>query len=365
MLGHERSVYGWDIGGAHLKACRLRNGEVVDVAQWACALWQGLDQLERAIQAARERWPDLGAALHAVTMTGEMVDLFKSREDGVRRIAALVAERLPALHPVRFFAGSAGWCSSGDVARHWLDIASANWLATAQHAAHCLKTRVGHGVLIDVGSTTTDLIAFGAGRVLSTSRTDAQRLASGELVYHGVVRTPLCAVAARIDWRGTPLNVMNEYFATAADVYRLTGELNPAYDLHPAADHGAKDPAATRQRLARMIGLDERDGTPEDWHAFAQAWRSCQVAELASQLQRVMALHALPVTSTIVSAGCGDFLVTDIVARAMTADAGRPCIAYGTEVARVATAVPLQLAAWAQVCAACVAVATLLDEDER
>ena len=361
-MPNERSVIGWDIGGAHVKACRLHDGEVVDVAQWACPLWQGLEQLERVLQAAHVRWP-LGRAQHAVTMTGEMADLFKHREDGVRRIAALVADRLPA--PVQFYAGDASWCGSAEVAQHWPDIASANWLATAQHAALCMPIQGREGVLVDVGSTTTDLIAFKAGRVLTTSRSDAQRLATGELVYHGVVRTPLCAVAPRIDWRGTPLNVMNEYFATVADVYRLTGELNPAHDLYPAADNAAKDALGTRRRLARMVGLDERDGTLNDWLAFARAWRACQVVELASQLQRVMARHALSADARVVSAGCGDFLVADIVARAIAPAAAQHCISYGAEVARLAASAPTDLAVWAQVCAPCVAVATLLDEEQR
>ena len=60
--------------------------------------------------------------------------------------------------------------------------------------------------------------------------TDAARLATGELVYHGVVRTPLCALAARVPFRGSAVSVMNEFFATTADVYRLTGELDPAHD---------------------------------------------------------------------------------------------------------------------------------------
>ena len=61
-------VIGWDIGGAHVKACLLQNGQVLDVAQWGCPLWQGLDHLTRALQAAEVRWPGLGAAQHAVTM---------------------------------------------------------------------------------------------------------------------------------------------------------------------------------------------------------------------------------------------------------------------------------------------------------
>ena len=76
----------------------------------------------------------------------------------------------------------------------WSAIASANWRASAGWAAR----RMPAGMLVDIGSTTTDLIAFRAGRVASDSRTDADRLATGELVYHGVVRTPLCALARRI-----------------------------------------------------------------------------------------------------------------------------------------------------------------------
>ncbi len=345
-------VIGWDVGGAHLKACLLEGGQVRDVAQWACPLWQGMDPLDRALDLAHRRWPDAASARHAVTMTGEMVDLFANRQAGVRRIAAHLLPRLGP--PVHFFAGREGWCLGADVVSHWEHIASANWLASAGHAAQ----RLGDGVLVDIGSTTTDLVAFRGGRVPGTRHSDAQRLASGELVYHGVVRTPLCAVARRIRWRGTGHNVMNEFFATAADVYRLTSELNPAHDLHPSADNGPKDLPATRQRLARMVGLDAPDGSDRDWLEFAQAWRAEQVAEIAGQLERVLAAGDLPASAPLVSAGCGDFLV-----RHLAATLRRPCLAYATQVAQIAPDAPPGTAGWAQVCAPSVAVATLFDQD--
>ncbi|MEF7612958.1 hydantoinase/oxoprolinase family protein [Aquincola sp. MAHUQ-54] len=347
----EGLVVGWDIGGAHAKACLMVDGRVLDVAQWACPLWQGLEHLEQVLAAAQARWPEMTGAPHALTMTGEMVDLFAHREEGVQRIAALAARRLGQ---VRCFAGDGGWIDVHEAGAHWAQIASANWLATARHAAQC----VDEGVLVDIGSTTTDLIAFRKGRVLARGRSDAGRLATGELVYHGVVRTPLCALGPRIAWRGEPLNVMNEFFATTADVYRLTGELDLAHDLHPAADGGAKDMQGTRRRMARMIGLDARDGTPADWLSMAHAWRAAQVAELGGQLQRVAALHGLSEAAVAVSAGCGDFLVPDVLAHA-----GRPhrCLPYGTAVARAEPG----LAGWAQVCAPCVAVAALYDKEWR
>ena len=379
-------VIGWDIGGAHVKAALLHEGRVVEVVQWACPLWQGVEHLDRVLQMALARWPqELVEAEHAVTMTGEMTDLFEHREDGVRRIAGILTEVLAPGRPaaLHFFAGLDGtapasvpaeshpgvarWCGAAEVGARWQRIASANWLATASHAAQC----VDEGVLIDIGSTTTDLIAFRAGRVLGCSSSDAERLASGELVYQGVVRTPLCALGPRIAWRDAELNVMNEFFATTADVYRLTGELDPENDQHPSADNASKDAPATRRRLARMIGLDARDATPDDWLAFAHAWRNRQLDELAGQLHRVVALHGLSNAAIAVSAGCGDFLVDDVLARAdLLARAGAPkrSLRYGRDIARIATdALPNEdgAARWAQVCAPAVAVATLLDSGRR
>ena len=166
---------------------------------------------------------------------------------------------------------------------------------------------------------------------------------------------------------------MNEFFATTADVYRLTGELNTAHDLHPSADNAPKDTLATCQRLARMVGLDQRDAAAGDWLDFARSWRAAQVAELGGQLQRVMAAHGLSRNAVVVSAGCGDFLVADVLAQARVGGggdgkSGGQVLAYGRDIARVsAHAHPDRHInqAWAQVCAPSVAVAALFDQDHR
>jgi probable H4MPT-linked C1 transfer pathway protein len=350
--GRDRTHVGWDIGGAHVKAALLRHGEVVDAMQWPCPLWQGTAQLDLVLAAALERWPDLAGCDHAVTMTGEMVDHFANREDGVNRIAAILAAALPA---PRYFAGDSGWSDAASAARRWRQIASANWLATASHAAAALEGE--QGLLIDIGSTTTDLIAFRAGRVLTASRSDAQRLARGELVYQGVVRTPLCALAQRIDWRGVSHNVMNEFFATSADVYRITGELAPAHDQQASADHAAKDLPHSRERLARMIGLDRDDGSDQDWLAFARAWREKQIDELRGQLERVAAAHGLGADAIAVATGCGAFLVGEIL------PPGWRQLRYGESIVRLAADAPAALAAWVDVAAPAVAVAALAQRE--
>lgn len=355
---HTPAIIGWDIGGAHVKAARMSSppakpfapAQLIDVVQWPCPLWLGLAHLEQVLKAAAQRWPDLLLCHHAVTMTGEMVDCFEHRQDGVQRIADSLAKVLPS---VCFYTFDAGWCTADQAGEHWLQIASANWLASASHCAQVLPGKP--GVLVDIGSTTTDLVAFAHGRVLTTQRSDAQRLASDELVYQGVVRTPLCALARRVPWRGVPHNVMNEFFATTADVYRLSGELAPEHDQQPSADGAAKDLPQTHARLARMIGLDARDGSASEWLAFAQTWRAAQLAELRGALQRVLAAHGLDPSTPLVAAGCGAFLVPELMPEWVSHAA--PCWDYGRDIA-AATSAPI--AQWATVAAPAVAVAVLM-----
>ncbi|SEJ39128.1 hydantoinase/oxoprolinase family protein [Paraburkholderia diazotrophica] len=341
-------VIGWDIGGAHVKAARVEAGRVCDVRQWVCPLWQGVANLDAVFDAAAQRWPDHGDAEHAVTMSGEMADIFANREAGVAALAQRFASRFG--QRASFYAGRSGWQPYETVADHWADVASANWHATAA----LIAARVPAAVLVDIGSTTTDFIAIRDGVLVSRGMDDAGRLRSRELVYQGVVRTPLCALSQRIRFRGEPHNVMNELFATTADVYRLTGELDPLHDQHPAADGAAKDRIASCQRLARMIGRDARDASMADWDSFAREWRNAQLAHLSTNLAQVLGRVGLAHDVVLVSAGCGAFLADELATQF-----GRDVITFAS-----LTQADDAAARWAQVCAPAVAVA-LLRADER
>jgi probable H4MPT-linked C1 transfer pathway protein len=346
-------VFGWDVGGAHVKVSMAsRAGILADVAQWACPLWQGLAHLERAIDAVFERWPAAGdaAARHAVTMTGEMVDLFANRAEGVRVLASVLALRLGPR--TLFYAGAAGWLARSACADGWRKVASANWHASAQWVA----TRVSDALFIDIGSTTTDIVPIVGGQVAARGSTDAERLVAGELVYQGVVRTPLCGIAHRIAFRGETTSVMNEWFATSADIYRLTDELWPPHDQHPSADNGPKTKPASRARMARMIGRDAADGSDADWRRFADEWRREQMRAIEASLARVCSAHPELAAAPIVGAGCGRFL-----AAALARQDARSYVDFAmlAGAARGAAGETAELGEWAATCAPSVAVGLL------
>jgi (4-(4-[2-(gamma-L-glutamylamino)ethyl]phenoxymethyl)furan-2-yl)methanamine synthase len=301
-----RAVFGWDVGGAHVKVSLAdAAGTLVEVAQWACPLWQGLVHLERVIDDVFARWPAARAprARHAVTMTGEMVDLFADREHGVLVLVQTLAARLG--ENTRFFAGKHDWLRAADAVERWRAVASANWLATSQWVA----TQVPNALLVDIGSTTTDIVPIVDACVAARGTNDATRLVTGELVYQGVVRTPLCGIAHRIAFRGEMTGVMNEWFATSADIYRLSGELWPPHDQHASADNGPKTVDASCARLARMIGRDAADASVDEWRAFARTWRIEQLRAIGEGLAQVCAAHPALADAPLVGAGCGRFLV--------------------------------------------------------
>jgi (4-(4-[2-(gamma-L-glutamylamino)ethyl]phenoxymethyl)furan-2-yl)methanamine synthase len=336
------AVIGWDLGGAHLKAARLgREARPEQVIQVPCALWRGLDQLHAALDTATTR---LGPApLHALTMTGEMADLFPSREAGVRALIGEMGRRFDHAD-LRIFDGSASLCSTDEALAAPERVASANWLASALVTAQLRSD----ALFVDVGSTTSDVVVIRAGQVRFHGRDDASRLITGELVYSGVVRTPVLAMAERVPFGGEQVPLMAEWFATAADVYRLTGQLPEGADQHPAADGGDKSVAASARRLARMLGRDAGSAEPERWRELAEWLAAAEARRLRTAVERVLAREPLPPDAPLVVAGVGRFLLPPL-ARTL----GRKLLEFGAllsvaseQVDRVSDCAPAVAVGW-------------------
>lgn len=339
------NIIGWDIGGAHLKAAQVDNaGCVQQVILQPCPLWLGLQQLVDAVNSVLARLPATNA-VHVLTMTGELVDLFKDRSEGVAQILAQMQALLPTEPLV--FVGNQGFLPLTDIrSAHYAAIASANWLATAAYAARQLT----QGLLVDIGSTTTDLVLFKQQQVQALGYSDYQRLQSGELVYTGIIRTAVMAVAQQAFVNGQQQGLMAEYFATMADVYRLTGELPEAQDHTETADGAEKTPLASARRLARMTGYDFVASDLALWQQFAQQLRQQQLQLIRAACVRQLSRQPLHAAACIVGAGVGRFL-----AKELALQLGYPYLDFA-ELLRAADAEQL---AQASDCAPAVALAYL------
>lgn len=299
-------VIGWDIGGVHLKAARAENGRIVKAGQYASPLRSGTGLLQGAFAQARE---DMGRGdRNVVTMTGELADIFDSRDDGVDQLSSLAESEL---ENVSIYAGPSGFVVGSQVRRHSSQVASANWHASAALVAKHHKS----ALFIDVGSTTTDVVPIADSRVVARGYTDAQRLAVGELVYTGLVRSFVMATAAKAPLNGSWTTLINENFATMADVHRILGSLPTGVDLMPTADGGEKSVPASRARLARMLGCDAALADEQTWDLLARWFAEAQLRAIADAAMLVMSSCGAMSTAPIVAAGIGIAIVDEIARR--------------------------------------------------
>lgn len=305
-MAKQNSVLGWDVGGAHLKAALVNvEGHALDVVQVACPLWRGINQLHAAIDVVLAKLHQ-APGRHAVTMTGELADIFPDRNSGVRQIVDAMTEHLQCAP--RFYAGASGLVCTGDVSQHLAGIASANWLASADFVA----AQVEQGLFIDIGSTTADFVLLSGGRPRNRGFTDAERMQYEELVYSGVVRTPLMSLGSRAAFAGEWQALAAEHFATTADVYRLTGDLTEAEDMAETADSAGKTIENSARRLARMIGRDLNDAPMSAWIELAQGFKQLQLNRLKNAALRCFSRDLIDRQAPIIGAGTGRFLIREL-----------------------------------------------------
>lgn len=336
-------VLGWDLGGAHLKAAVVaRSGKVLWACQLPCPLWLGLEHLDRVVTSVLEEQP--GARWHAVTMTGELTDFFRNRAQGVVGILSRFGGHVPASRTL-VYAGRFGFLTPQRAAKNPVAVASVNWMASAQLVA----SRVPAALFVDIGSTTTDIVPIRGGKLAVHGHNDYERLACEELVYTGIVRTPVMALVERIPFEGNWIAPMAEYFATTADVYRLTGELPEGADQLPAADNGGKAVRDSARRLARMIGRDLESAPLSAWRQCARHLADLQLRKICQACDRVLSRADIAERAPLVGAGVGSFLVGKLAAQL-----GHRYRDFNSlvETAR-------DVASWASSCAPAVAVAVL------
>lgn len=307
-MSHEQAVMGWDLGGAHLKVAVAQAGTLRHVVQIHTPLWRGLEELDAAMDALAARFA-LNLCRHRMTMTGELADIFATRAEGVAALVRGFRAHLGDAE-VAIYAGPQGLLPPAAALDQHRWVASANWHASAALVGRHIQS----ALLVDIGSTTTDVVAVRAGLVHAQAWSDRERMGADELVYCGVVRTPVHALAQRAPFDGVWTGLAAEYFATAADVYRLTGELPAHADLGETADGRSKGEAESAARLARMLGEDAVAREPHQWRSLAGYFRQCQIERIWQACARRCSA-GLPEDAPLVGAGVGRFLVPELARR--------------------------------------------------
>lgn len=288
-------VLGLDIGGANLKAAT--NTGIAKSMPFA--LWQQPDKLGAALAQLFQEFSEFSRL--AITMTGELCDCFASSREGVEFITRTVESVFP-VEKCHFWSMAGQFVTGTEARLESRKIGAGNWHAVATWLQSQYPTE--NLFLLDVGSTTSDLIPIAAHTQIPPL-SDWQRLHQKKLLYSGVWRTPLCALT-------DPGILAAEWFATTADLYVLLGEI-PEDDTNLAtADHRPATIAHAHNRMARMHCADSESFPYSTALAFAKILKEKQIQLLRDGLTaQVMTFRGEPIRWVL--AGSGEFLAREAI----------------------------------------------------
>jgi (4-(4-[2-(gamma-L-glutamylamino)ethyl]phenoxymethyl)furan-2-yl)methanamine synthase len=294
-------VIGLDIGGVNTKAA-WRDG---DARRAVLRPYDVVREPGALAAVVRGVVGELGPADRvAVTMTAELSDEFGTKREGVAFVLDAVEAAVDV--PVLVLTSAGELVGLGEARARPLDVAAANWVASA--------TAVGRwhpdALVIDVGSTTADVVPVAGGRVAAAGRSDLDRLLARELVYTGALRTNLAAIAPHVPVRGRRCPVASELFAISGDVHLILGHIAPDAYTCPTPDGRPASVEAARARVARLVCADTEQLAADEIDAIAAHLHAEQVRQI-EEAARTVADGDAP----IVPLGVGAFLAREVAER--------------------------------------------------
>lgn len=294
-------MLGWDIGGVNTKVAHVSAGRIVAVRSRPYEIQREPAAL---VPLLREMAADAGApdsSAHVVTMTAELSQMFRTKREGVRFVLDGVEAAFP-FGVIQVFTVDGRFVSTDEAREQPLSVAAANWSATA----HAVARYHPSALLVDVGTTTTDVIPIVNGAVVASGQTDPERLMSAELVYTGALRTPLEAVASYVPLGDGLAGVSAEAFALTGDVHLWRGDLDPGDYTCPTPDGRPATREFAGERLARVVCADREMLDEAAVSRLADSLARAQVRTIHAAIQRVLERH--PSIHVGVVTGLGAFL---------------------------------------------------------
>jgi probable H4MPT-linked C1 transfer pathway protein len=331
------AILGWDIGGVNIKVARLRSGTdgvVLRPVSLPYEVQRDPGALAPMLLAAAREAAGEPSDLHAVTMTAELSQAFRTKREGV----AFVLDALQAAFPesiLHVYTVDGRFVRPAEARARPLTVGASNWAATANWVARTIPTCV----LIDIGTTSADLIPLIDGRVAAVGQTDPERLLSGELVYSGALRTPAEAIVRQLPLWGGQAGVSADGFALIGDAHLWRGNLSSDDYTCRAPDGRPATRVFAGERLARMVCADRDMLDDSAIDGIANALADAQVRTLVLALERVRSRW--PAIAVAVVTGLGDFIATD-AARA----AGLATVSLAEQLGPAARTAPAAAVAW-------------------
>jgi len=183
-----------------------------------------------------------------ITITAELSDAFSTKKEGITLICKQLQE---VFHPdyLHLINVNAEFISVNEALSDYLSVSASNWIATSL----VFGERERLGILLDMGTTTLDLIPIKDGHPVTIGKNDVARLINYELFYTGVLRPPIASIVKNVPFQHTLCPISFEQFALMADVYLILGLITEQEYSCDTADGRGKTLQECYARISRVI----------------------------------------------------------------------------------------------------------------
>ena len=307
-------INGWDIGGVNIKVVQIDSSTtpatVLKSINIPFEIWHDPDKLAAQLDKAANSLSIKNDQPHAVTITAELSDAFRTKKEGVLFIVNALKKAFGD-SLVFIFNLKGGFYNIHEAEKNPLLCAASNWLASSSYIGKFYRDCI----LIDVGSTTTDIIPILNGNAVCEERTDTGRLLNSELVYSGVLRTNPNTITHTVPISGKECPVAAEYFTVMADVYLILGDISPESYTCPTSDGRDKTIDDARSRLARIICADSEILSAKEIDNIARYLKEKQIDRISSAVSDVKSRYWDTDIKAVIT-GTGTFLAEQAAKKA-------------------------------------------------
>lgn len=186
--------------------------------------------------------------LVVVTITAELSDAFNTKKEGISEICEHLTEVFDETK-IRLINIDSEFLTIKEAKADYLSVSASNWVGTSMVFGEREKL----GILLDMGSTTLDLIPIKDGRPVTIGKTDVERLLNYELLYTGILRAPIPSITHSVPFRNSKCPISFERFAIMADIYRILGLIDEHDYTCDTADGRGKSLEECYARVSRML----------------------------------------------------------------------------------------------------------------
>ncbi|MFX0116505.1 MAG: hydantoinase/oxoprolinase family protein [Candidatus Hodarchaeota archaeon] len=244
---------GMDIGGANTKYVVLKQdfgGELstVDSNSFFFPFWEKKTEfpvfIRKLVHSIEKKYKKTE---FGITITAELSDAFETKIEGIEFIVKAISKA--TTRTPHIYATTGEFLTPASAISNWLKTAASNWHATATIVSHYFPD----ALLIDIGSTTTDLIRIYQGKPCPQGFTDTERLQTGELIFVGILRTNLATLSNELLIDGVTTQTSTEFFACTGDLMRALGRINPQEYSIPTPDGKSTSLRHCLGRIAKVV----------------------------------------------------------------------------------------------------------------